>query len=140
MKMPSGSVTEHFRDGRNASNMMRHLAVDTFPSTCRLMNQQEEVDIIAIGDDGWAEKWMVVCLTKHGVSFAPSKMKGVGRKFNAEDWAHGLGRIKGFVVCDITEFPLVEIYHVSSEEVLKAYLNGLTSRKASMSLKCFRTY
>lgn len=114
MHMDEDSIRKHFRDGRNSSSMMIWRAADIFGMEILPSNHKCNLK-------RYDDLWSVVMLTS-GVSFAPSKMKGTGRKFDKFDWEFNLRKvISGFIVVDIATFPKVTFYKIKSQEILNFY-------------------
>ena len=141
MKMDPVSVCEHFRDGRNASNMMRHAFFNSFNKVHEpvLLPQQEKWDVIARSSGSQEElRYLVLCLTRHGVSFAPSWMKGMGRSFDADSFVEKARAVTEYAIYDVIRFPEVPNWTITGPSVAAAYVKGEITIRASLTRLNFR--
>ena len=141
MKMDPVSVCEHFQDGRNASNMMRHAFFNSLNKAPWpvLLPQQEKWDVIARTSYGGEEmRYLVLCLTRHGVSFAPSWMKGMGRSFDADSFVEKARTVTEYAIYDVTRFPEVPSWSITGPRVAVAYMKGEITTRASLTYSNFR--
>ena len=44
--------------------------------------------------------------------FVPSKLLGVGREYENNAFLYKLSSIRGYIVCDVVNFPTVNVYEV----------------------------
>lgn len=58
------------------------------------------------------------CNTANGIKFIQSKNIGVGREFDEADNLNWIKRTDAFLVCDISEFPIVNLKLVDSVEII----------------------
>lgn len=63
--------------------------------------------------------WEVRSITRQGVYFNPSNQVGSSRSFNEERFQLKLSGIKGFILSDIVKFPVVDVFVVPVENVLR---------------------
>jgi hypothetical protein len=77
--------------------------------------------------------WEVRSVTKQGVYFCPSNMKGSGRSFDEKGFIDKLDLVDGYFLADITTFPVVEYWTVTSDDVKNMYLNGELSKTSDIS-------
>ena len=60
------------------------------------------------------------CFTKGGLTFAPSKMLGAGRKIVFEE-AHAHANTIDYIACDIIDFPKVRVRFCKGSDLVKKY-------------------
>jgi len=121
----------YFRDGRRASFIMeRRLAYDFLKGR---VAKSEGAAYDVFDKDG--KKWEVRSLTKKGLYFCPSYMKGSGRTFNEKGFLEKLDEIEGYLVAQITDFPNVPVFRISGSQVLKWWLAGELGTTSEIGLK-----
>jgi len=64
-------------------------------------------------------RWEVRSITKAGIYFCPSYMVGSGRSFNRAGFVGKLEKLKGYIVADVTEFPVIPFWIIEKEIILK---------------------
>ena len=129
LKLNLADVKPYFRDGRRISFLLeRRLAKGFIPGTLA-SSERDPYDIVQAN----GKKWEVRCITKGGVKFGPSKNTGGSRKFSESDFFKKLDDISGYALCDVTAFPTVEVYKVTSSHVRKLYKAGLLGVSASLT-------
>lgn len=106
-----------FKNGRLFTYMLRpRLAADL------RLQEVGGVNAPAHLIDKNGNQWAVRSLTdKSGVSFCPQSMIGTGRHFEHRDFIDYLKTIFGFFVCDVTMFPKMRVYEITSDEILLQY-------------------
>ena len=72
-------------------------------------------------------------ITAQGVYFNPSNQVGSGRKFNENGFQAKLTGIKGFILSDIVGFPVVDVYVVPVENVLRWHRSRALGTNAKVS-------
>jgi hypothetical protein len=82
-------------------------------------------------------RFEVRCFTS-SISFAPSNTVGSGRHGSAGALKAKLDAVDGFVVCDMTRFPLVESWLVSARVVKEWCAKGLLGKNGRMAAAKFR--
>lgn len=90
--------------------------------------------LVVTGD---SSRFRVRCVNKNGVSFAPSYMLGHGRAFNEKGFRSWLAGFDGFLVANILDWPVVDIFQLSCEETLELYEGGHLDEVASLPLSNF---
>lgn len=81
--------------------------------------------------------WEVRSITRQGVYFNPSNQVGSGRTFNEDGFLTKLKSIKGFILSDIVGFPIVDVFVVPVENVLRWYRGNLLGANAKVSREKF---
>ena len=110
----------HFSDGRNISNLLE-LGVKNLLGGELAPSKHDVYDVM----DPEGRKWEVRSMTRaSGLSFRPSNQTGGSRVFNEELFLAKLHMIDGFIICDLAQFPHVDIYRISCAEVLAWYRAG----------------
>ena len=125
------AVAEYFSDGRKVSFIIENRIVKDYTGGSRSESEGSGWDI----KDRHGLKWEVRSLTKSGVYFCPSSMVGSGRKFEEDGFLDKLNNIAGYIITDITKFPNVPLYRVSSMQVLEWYRNGELGSGTKISYK-----
>lgn len=81
--------------------------------------------------------WEVRSITRGGVYFNPSNQVGSGRLFNEDGFQAKLSGIKGFILSDIVSFPVVDVFVVPVENVLRWHQSRLLGSNAKVSRSKF---
>lgn len=119
---------ERFRDGRTASVFIE----DVLAHNLGIEKAESSNAAYDVRDGG--EKHEVRCLTKGGLSFAPSGMIGSGRTFDLAKFREKLDLVSAFFIADIVEFPAVTIHVIPSKTVSSWYDEGRLTKQARLSL------
>ncbi|HYF08050.1 MAG TPA: hypothetical protein VD970_10540 [Acetobacteraceae bacterium] len=82
--------------------------------------------------------WEVRSIGRGGVYFTPSNQVGSGRSYEEEGFLAKLGLVKGFILADITEFPVVECYRLESSLVRRWHREGKLGPSARISRAAFQ--
>jgi hypothetical protein len=82
-------------------------------------------------------RFEVRCFTS-SISFAPSNTVGSGRRASAGALKAKLDAVDGFVVCDMTRFPLVESWLVPARVVKQWCAKGVLGKNGRMAAAKFR--
>lgn len=119
MCLSKQDVIDYFRDGRRISFILeRRICKEVLNGT---MPKSEGSAFDIFDKDG--SKWEVRSVTDSGTYFCPSSMIGAGRSFDEEGFISKLEEIKGYILVDITKFPVVEYWSASSYEIIDLYVN-----------------
>ena len=130
MQISTDDVMAYFTDGRRASFMMeRHLA--KLYDGALAVSEGQLFDF----EDAEGRKWEVRSITKQGVYFNPSVQVGAGRAFEEVAFRKKVGEIHGFILCDITRFPTVPVFEISSATAVDWFEAGQLGKNAKASLK-----
>mgnify|MGYP003152686876 FL=1 len=122
----------YFRDGRKLSFLAEVVLAKELGMN-KAETESKPYDLI---DPNTNEKWEVRCMNRT-ISFAPSNMTGANRGFNIEGFMEKLDICKGYIVCDIVEFPVVPYYIVKSSTVAEWFGSQRMSRTALLTRKNF---
>ena len=80
-------------------------------------------------------KWEVRSITKGGVYFCPSYMKGSGRKFEEQGFLEKLEAVRGYVLSDVESFPRVPYWMIPTEIVENWWNGNLLGTSTEISRK-----
>ena len=80
-------------------------------------------------------KWEVRSITKGGVYFCPSYMKGSGRKFEEQGFLEKLEAVRGYVLSDVESFPRVTYWMIPTEIVENWWNGNLLGTSTEISRK-----
>ncbi len=81
--------------------------------------------------------WEVRSITRSGVYFNPSSQVGSGRRFDEAGFRAKLGALKGFILSDIVGFPVVDLFVVPVEHVLRWHDMRQLGENAKVSRQVF---
>ena len=113
-------VTEYFTDGRRVSFILERRICQEILHGKLAPSEGAGYDLF----DERGRKWEVRSISKGGVYFCPSYMVGSGRSFEEGGFMEKLREIDGYVVSDITVFPRIPVWKVSSDAVRSWYRRG----------------
>lgn len=114
-KVTAEDVREYLTDGRRVSFIIERRLMWENPGWKLASSEGAGYDLL----DPEGGMWEVRSITRQGVYFNPSNQVGSGRKFNESGFQSKLSGIKGFILADIVGFPIVEVYVVPIENVLR---------------------
>ncbi len=83
--------------------------------------------------------WEVRSITRQGVYFNPSNQVGSGRVFKEDGFQAKLNSIKGFILSDIVGFPVVDVFVVPVDNVLRWHRGRVLGANAKVSREKFLT-
>ena len=129
LKIKENEVKPYFTDGRRISFLLeRRIAYELDGETAS--SEGDPYDVI----DSQGNKWEVRSITSStGVYFCPSYMVGSGRSFDEEGFIKKVMGISGFIVCDISSFPRVPAWKISSEQVLSWWHSSVLGKRTKIS-------
>lgn len=136
LKISSQDVREYFTDGRRVSFILERRFAKEVIRGKLAGSEGAGYDLV----DPQGGKWEVRSISRGGVYFCPSYMKGKGRSFEVTGFLNKLDDIKGYILTDIESFPEVPFWIISSQDVRiwwdKGTLGATTkiSRKKALSL------
>lgn len=113
LKISVEDVREYFTDGRRASFILERRIAKEILKGNLAPTEGAGFDII----DSNGGRWEVRSISRRGIYFCPSYMKGSGRSFNEEDFLNKLLELKGYIIADIESFPQVPCWIISAEQV-----------------------
>lgn len=129
MGLTVDEVKTYFRDGRRASFILERRIARELVDGEIAPSEGAPYDIKT--KDGFL--WEVRSVTAQGIYFTPSNQVGKGRQFEQAGFDEKLQAISGFLVSDIVEFPRVNIWRISCDEVIAAFGVGLLGKNAKIS-------
>lgn len=123
-KLQFGSSSESvlidaFSDGRLCSVMMEHALPEYFSNLVRCNSNGARFDLKMVTGCPWMFRTIELkCNTSNGIKFIQSKNLGVGREIDEDDNLKWIKITDAFLVCDISEFPIVNLKLVDSVEII----------------------
>ena len=124
-----GVLIDAFSDGRLCSVMMEHVLPEYFGNLVRCNSNGARFDLKMVTNVPWMFRTIELkCNTTNGIKFIQSKNLGVGREVDEDDNLKWVKRTDAFLVCDISEFPIVNLKLVDSVEIIKIGGFKLTAR------------
>lgn len=126
-------IREYLTDGRRASFIIERRLKWKHPGWELAPSEGAGYDLL----DPDKNRWEVRSITRQGVYFNPSNQVGSGRAFNEEGFIEKLSGIKGFILSDIVEFPIIDVFVVPVDKVVRWHRAGLLGSNAKVSRKRF---
>lgn len=114
-KVTTADVREYLTDGRRVSFIIERRLKWENPGWKLAPSEGAGYDLL----DPDGNMWEVRSITRQGVYFNPSNQVGSGRVFNEDGFTAKLSGIKGFILSDIVEFPVVDVFVVPVENVFR---------------------
>ena len=127
MHLDEDDVRSYFTDGRRVSFIIERRIAKHLKGT---LARSEGASWDVFDPDGG--KWEVRSITKT-VYFCPSKMVGSGRRFKRKGFLQKLNQIEGYIVADITLFPSIPFWILTSATVHSWWKNGKLGKKSKIS-------
>ena len=132
-KVKTSDVREYLTDGRRVSFIIERRLKWENPGWSLAPSEGAGYDL----EDPQGEKWEVRSITRGGVYFNPSAQVGSGRAFNEEGFQKKLLDIRGFILSDIVGFPIIDVFVVPVENVLRWQSQGRLGKNAKVSRAMF---
>jgi hypothetical protein len=126
-------IREYLTDGRRVSFIIERRLKWENPNWTLAPSEGAGYDL----RDPQGGLWEVRSITKDGVYFNPSFQVGSGRKFEEIGFQEKLRGIKGFILSDIVEFPIVDVFVVPVDDVKGWHKSKLLGANAKVSRKKF---
>ena len=126
-------VEDYLTDGRHASFMLER----------RLRSLHSGWTLLPTGGGGHdlldpdGGQWEVRSVTDGGVHFSPSSQVGSGRDFEERGFRAKVEGLRGYILCDITVFPRVDVHLVPVEQVEAWHAAGDLGPNARISRRKF---
>lgn len=128
-KVTTMDVREYLTDGRRVSFIIERRLKWENPGWKLAPSEGAGYDLL----DPEGNMWEVRSITRQGVYFNPSNQVGSGRVFNEDGFAFKLSGIKGFILSDIVEFPIVDVFVVPVENVVRWHRERRLGANAKVS-------
>lgn len=128
-KVTKEDVREYLTDGRRVSFIIERRLKWENPGWSLAPSEGAGYDLL----DPEGGKWEVRSITGGGVYFNPSNQVGSGRKFNEDGFQLKMSGIKGFILSDIVGFPVVDVFVVPVENVLRWHRGQALGSNAKVS-------
>jgi hypothetical protein len=132
-KVTTQDVREYLTDGRRVSFIIERRLMWENLGWKLAPSEGAGYDLL----DPQGAMWEVRSITRQGVYFNPSNQVGSGRVFNESGFQAKLALIKGFILSDIVGFPVVDVFVVPVENVLRWYQEGKLGSNAKVSREKF---
>jgi hypothetical protein len=132
-RVSTEDIREYLTDGRRVSFIIERRLKRENPGWQLAPSEGAGYDLL----DPEGNMWEVRSITRQGVYFNPSNQVGSGRAFNEEGFSKKLEGIKGFILSDIVEFPVVDVFVVPVGNVIRWHRKGLLGANARVSRKKF---
>lgn len=127
-------VREYLTDGRRASFMIER-RLKTLLGWSLAPSEGAAFDL----RDRQGGLWEVRSITSSGVYFTPSNQVGSGRRYDEAAYMRKLGNLRGFILTDIVDFPIVRCFRVDVEIVRGWQTAGKLGANARVSRSRFLT-
>jgi hypothetical protein len=134
-KVTTKDVREYLTDGRRVSFIIERRLMWENPGWKLAPSEGAGYDLL----DPDGGMWEVRSITQQGVYFNPSNQVGSGRTFNEQGFQSKLSGIKGFILSNIVGFPVVEVFVVPVDNVLRWHGERSLGSNAKVSRKRFLT-
>lgn len=128
-KVTVDDIREYLTDGRRVSFIIERRLKWENPGWELAASEGAGYDML----DPEGGKWEVRSITKGGVYFKPSAQVGSGRSYNEEGFFKKLSGIEGYILSDITTFPVVTCYVVPVENVMRWHKAGMLGKQAQVT-------
>lgn len=128
-KVTPTDVREYLTDGRRVSFIIERRLKWENPGWKLAPSEGAGYDLL----DPDGGMWEVRSITRQGVYFNPSNQVGSGRMFNEDGFQAKLSGIKGFILSDIVGFPVVDVFVVPVENVLRWHRERMLGSNAKVS-------
>lgn len=128
-KVTTKDVREYLTDGRRVSFIIERRLMWENPGWKLAPSEGAGYDLL----DPDGGMWEVRSITRQGVYFNPSNQVGSGRKFNEDGFQLKMSGIKGFILSDIVAFPVVDVYVVPVQNVLRWHQARVLGANAKVS-------
>lgn len=116
-KVTPADIREYLTDGRRVSFIIERRLKWEHPGWELAPSEGAGYDL----KDPEGGLWEVRSITGGGVYFNPSNQVGSGRKFGEAGFLAKLAGIRGFILSDIVEFPVVDVFVVPMAYVKRWY-------------------
>lgn len=128
-KVTPKDIREYLTDGRRVSFIIERRLMWENPGWKLAPSEGAGYDLL----DPNGGMWEVRSITRQGVYFNPSNQVGSGRMFNEDGFQAKLSGIKGFILSDIVGFPVVDVFVVPVENVLRWHREKMLGSNAKIS-------
>lgn len=128
-KVTPKDVREYLTDGRRVSFIIERRLMWENPGWKLAPSEGAGYDLL----DPDGGMWEVRSITRQGVYFNPSNQVGSGRMFNEDGFQAKLSGIKGFILSDIVGFPVVDVFVLPVENVLRWHRERMLGSNAKVS-------
>ena len=132
-KVTTHDIREYLTDGRRVSFIIERRLMWENPGWKLAPSEGAGYDLL----DPDGGMWEVRSITRQGVYFNPSNQVGSGRVFNEDRFQEKLSSINGFILSDIVGFPVVDVFVVPVDNVLRWHDRRMLGSNAKVSRERF---
>ena len=129
--LSTGSLIEIFKDGRVASHLLERQLVHWFPELKHIKGCKDHDHVNRNDEDILYDAKNFT--TSGGCKFLPSSMIGTGRKFDEERFLYKTQKMN-YIICDIVDFPKINVIFKRGSELADQYTNGKISKSKRKEL------
>ena len=134
-KVSTDDIREYLTDGRRVSFIIERRLKWENPGWKLAPSEGAGYDLLD-PDGGMRE---VRSITRQGVYFNPNNQVGSGRRFDEDGFQLKMSGIKGFILSDIVGFPVVDVFVVPVDNVVRWHRAGLLGSNAKVSRAKFHS-
>jgi len=134
-KVSTDDIREYLTDGRRVSFIIERRLKWENPGWKLAPSEGAGYDLL----DPDGGMWEVRSITRQGVYFNPSNQVGSGRRFDEDGFQLKMSGIKGFILSDIVGFPVVDVFVVPVDNVVRWHRAGLLGSNAKVSRAKFHS-
>ncbi len=134
LRITDDDTKKYFTDGRRVSFLIERRAVESMPGSRLAPSEGSGFDLI----DANGGYWEVRSLTRGGIYFCPSYMVGSGRKFDEFGFLEKLDNVEGYIVTDISKFPIMPYWIIPYDIVKDWWTDGDLGTTTKISYRKFR--
>lgn len=128
LHLTEDDARNYFRDGRRSSFLLEQRIKDAFPGWKMAPSATASYDLM--DQDGGL--WEVRVLTQ-SIFFCSNSMVGKGRNFDASAFLARLDTLRGYIVPDVSSFPDVQLYVISSDRIRQLFETGCLGHTTRVS-------
>ena len=136
LQISEESINDKFTDGRTVSALIEERVVKELPNLLSLAKDRGGGIRKIIDVDH--KEWELRTISKTGIAFAPSKMIGVGRSFDADGFFERLNEIAGYIVVNTLTFPGQSIFQIDlvpTDNIRSWFNDGSLGKRAKIPSK-----
>lgn len=129
LQLPVGECADLMRNSRLLSSVIEHRLVHQYFIGSSLAPNNAPYDLLTKS----GSRAEVRSITKQGVHFAPSYMRGSGRSFDRKRFEERLDQLNLFILVDTTSYPSSKFWVLDADVVHDWWDNGDMSASATVS-------
>jgi len=113
-----------YKDGRVASHLLERQLVFWFPELRHIKGCEDHDHVNRLDEN---IQYDAKNFTAGGCKFLPSSMIGTGRTFDEERFIYKTQKMN-YIICDIVDFPKINVVFKKGSELSEKYPNGCISK------------